>query len=63
MFGSEMTNQKSPGPASFASIYVVDRPCPEKRAQKCAGEISVLYIAFSLHFLGTMLYIYHNKYM
>ena len=29
---------------SFAPIYVVDRPCPEKRAQKCAGDFSVPYI-------------------
>jgi hypothetical protein len=32
-------------PASFAPIYVADRPCPEKRAQKCAGDFSVPYIA------------------
>ena len=31
--------------ASFAPIYVVDGSSPEKRAQKCAGDFSVPYIA------------------
>ena len=32
-------------PAYFAPIYVNGRPCPEKRAEKCAGDFSAPYIA------------------
>ena len=42
---------------SFAPIYVVDRPCPEKHAQKYAGDFSVPYIAIFAALFWTMLYV------